>query len=113
MYDRLPLPWTVDPPVPAFPESDFVRLEWDRGGVLTDGADFFVGSREVSLEALEKGLGTSSMVTRWREAHPELAHTDEDCVVKTIRRVREALGPEAGDKIRAGAATVILLFKRR
>ncbi|KAL1983787.1 hypothetical protein VTN96DRAFT_9873 [Rasamsonia emersonii] len=113
MYDHLPLPWNVDPPVPAFPESEFVRHEWNRDGVLTDGEDFFCGSREVSLEVLERVLGTGSMVTRWRDAHPELAHTDEDCVVKTIRRVREALGPESGDKIRAGVATVILLFKRR
>ncbi|KAL1963017.1 hypothetical protein VTN77DRAFT_8765 [Rasamsonia byssochlamydoides] len=112
MYDNLPLPWTVDPPVAAFPESGFVRHEWDRNGVLTDGADFFGGSREVSLQQLERALATANMVTRWREAHPELANTDEDCVVKTIRQIRQIIGPDAGDKIRVGGAVVILLFKR-
>lgn len=113
MYDTLPLPWQVDPPVPEFPESGFTRREWDRDGVLTDGVDFFGGTEELSLAELEKGLGTASMVTRWRDAHPDIANTDRDCVVKTIRRIRELVGPDAGDKIKGHGSTVILLFKRK
>jgi hypothetical protein len=112
MYDTLPLFWTVDPPVPAFPQSAFVRHEWDRNGVLTDGKEFFGGSDEVALQKLEKQLGTASMMTRWREANPQLAGTDEDCVVKTIKRIRELIGPEAGDKITVGSGPVVLLFNR-
>ncbi|OJJ47323.1 hypothetical protein ASPZODRAFT_132318 [Penicilliopsis zonata CBS 506.65] len=114
LYDSLPLPWTVEPVVSAFKESDFVRREWDRDGILTNGQDYAFGSDETSISRLERGLGTASMVTRWREAHPELANTDQDCVAVTMRQVREALGnTEADATFRTGQATVILLFKRQ
>jgi hypothetical protein len=113
MYDALPLLWQVDPAVPEFPESGFTRREWDRDGVLTDPVDFFGGSRVEDLAALERGLGTASTVTRWRAAHPDIANTDEDCVIKTMRRIRESVGPAANDKIRGRGSTVILFFKRK
>jgi hypothetical protein len=59
MYDNLPLPWNVTPPVTAFSESDFVRYEWD-----CNGNEFFGQSEEVSLDDLGRTLPTASMVTR-------------------------------------------------
>jgi hypothetical protein len=118
LYKDLVLPWDVKSPVSAFANSDFVRQEWDRDGILTNGEDFFLGSRESTLEDLEKTLGTACMVTRWREAHPELVGTPEDCVRSTMNEIRRVLNEEIGGeetenyKIRSGAAMVLLLFKR-
>ncbi|PWY77003.1 hypothetical protein BO70DRAFT_388390 [Aspergillus heteromorphus CBS 117.55] len=121
MYDDLPLPWTVSPAVPEFPESEFVRREWDRDGVLTDGKDFFGGGSEMTIEELERGFATASMVTRWREANPGLVGTEGDCVAVAVRGVRGAIleaqgegeGWEWDGRLRTGMGTVVLLFKRR
>lgn len=113
LYDNLPLPWTVDPLVSAFPRADFVRIEWDRDGILTNEKDFLAGDKETTLQGLEKSLGTASMVTRWREANPDLANTDKDCVKVAMRQVREALGIHADNKLKMGSSTTLLLFKRR
>jgi trans-aconitate 3-methyltransferase len=112
MYDALPLPWTVVPPVPEFPESGFVRREWDRDGVLTDGKDFLGGGQQQTLDELERSLGTASMVTRWRDAYPELAYTERDCVRQTMAKIRQLLGEEA-KTLRTGSGTALLMFKRR
>lgn len=121
MYKDLPLPWTLDQSMAAaFPEESFVRLEWNRDGRLEPGEDdFFGGSDPVSLEQLMGALGTSSMITRWRQAHPQIVGTEEDCVAMTMRAVAEAMGANIEDPgalsqvmIRAGTATTLLLFTR-
>lgn len=80
MYDNLPLPWNIPHPIPSsiLPKSQSLKLDYDRDGVLSDPAsnDFFGGGREITLKQAEKALGTASMVTRWREAHPEEAGTE-------------------------------------
>jgi SAM-dependent methyltransferase len=119
LYADLPLPWDVNPPIEAFAKakSQFVRREWDRDGILSNGKDFFLGANETTLERLGNSLGTASMVTRWREAHPELVGTDQDCVKSTMDEIARVLGEdESVDlkslKIRTGSAVVLLLFKR-
>ncbi|KAH8657868.1 S-adenosyl-L-methionine-dependent methyltransferase [Xylariales sp. PMI_506] len=116
MYDDLVMPW-FDQPTPEFPESSFVRREWNRDGKLEPGeTDFFGGSSEISLQQLAESLQTASMVTRWREANPELTGTDQDCVTVGIRAVASAMGLGEGDfdqgRIKVGSSTVLLLFKR-
>jgi hypothetical protein len=111
MYDNLPLPWDVVPPITAFPQSGFVRHEWDRDGILSNGNTFFGQSEEGSLDELERGLSTSSMVTRWRNANPELAATEKDCVRETMKELREALNGQ--ETFIQGSGTVILLFKKQ
>lgn len=111
LYDTLQLPWDVEPPVTAFDDAQFVRIEWDRDGVLSNGKDFLGGSHDISLDALQEGYGTGSTVTRWRAAHPDLANTVEDCVVRTIQKIRQEMGPGEG-KIRGNLSTALLLFKR-
>jgi hypothetical protein len=93
-------------------------MEWDRDGILSDGKEFFGGeSKKITLAELAKSLDTASMVTRWREAHPELVGADNDCVRETMDEVRRALG-ESGEignedvSIKVGSGTVLLLFKR-
>ena len=109
MYDNLELPWVADPTQTAFPKDKFQRFDWDRGGVLSDGKEFFGGSQEFPIEVYEQALGTVSSVTRWREAHPELAGTERDCVTEVLRQVRQVVGER---KLRGGGPTALLMFKR-
>jgi hypothetical protein len=111
MYDDLPLPWAVTPPVPEFPQELYVRREWDRGGVLSNGKSFFGGGQATTVERAIEMLGTASMVTRWREAHPELVGTKQDAVVQLGERLRAALGP-GETSVTMGAGIVVLLFKK-
>ena len=55
MYDNLELPWAADPAQTAFPKDKFRRFDWDRGGVLSDGKDFFGGSHEFSHRGVRAG----------------------------------------------------------
>jgi hypothetical protein len=111
MYDSLPLPWTIAQPVAAFPRDRFVRREWDRDGVLSNGSTFFRGVQPTPVDAFLQVLGTASMVTRWREAHPHLVGTEDDVVTAFGGRLREALGPGV-TSLDLGAGTVILMFKK-
>jgi hypothetical protein len=108
MYDALELPWMADPTQTAFPKDRYQRFDWDRGS-LSNGREFFGGTREYSLEVVKKGLDTVSAVTRWREAHPELAGTEQDCVSVIIEQMRQLLGET---QLRGGGATALLMFKR-
>ena len=72
---------------------------------------FFGGGRESSLEDVERGLSTASMVTRWRAAHPDLVGTNKDVVKAFVNEVREAL-PAGHQKVLQGSGTAILLFKK-
>lgn len=110
MYDDLLLPWNASPPVAAFPESLCVKHDYDRGGVLTNGKSFFGGGKEVTLQQIEMGYSTASMVTRWRDAHPELVGTENDVLKQYVRELREALGGK--ESFVRGTGTAILLFKK-
>jgi hypothetical protein len=108
LYRDLGMPW---PEVPEFPKELFVRREWNVDGKVERDETFFRGQGVVSLELFAKGMATASPVTRWREAHPELAETDEDVVSVTVRELREALGGQ--EWFEGGTATGLLMFKRR
>jgi hypothetical protein len=51
------------------------------------------------------------MVTRGREANPDLVGTDKDVVKQFIREMRKALGP-GQETVLQGSGTAILLFKK-
>ena len=110
MYDNLLLPWNVNPPVKDFPRSDYVKHDYDREGVLSNGLDFFGGGSFTTLDEEIKGLSTASMVTRWRAANPELVRTNKDVVKVLLQALREVLGGQ--DWILRGSGTAILLFKK-
>ena len=108
-YANLPLPWNVEPPVEGFSEAGFTRLDWDRDGHLSDPDHFFLGDRHITLTQAAKHMSTASMVTRWREAHPQLAETREDIVNVVMDDLRQVLGRE---DIVVGGSCHLLLFKR-
>ncbi|KAI3401502.1 hypothetical protein diail_10936 [Diaporthe ilicicola] len=115
LYTTIGLPWTVSPAAPEFDESSLFRKEW---GVEGNDESYYEKKQIVAdLDTMEKMLGTASPVTRWRQAHPELAGTEDD-VVRRIRREVERLLHEAGvekgkELIRGGEAGVLLMVKKR
>lgn len=110
-YADLTLPWDLSPPVAGFSSQDgsFSRIEKNVGGQLGSEKEFFLGDKHITLEQLGQSLGTASTVARWREAHPGLAGTKEDVVVKAMNDVREVLGSE--DMV-VGTGCVLLIFKK-
>lgn len=96
MYDDLPLPWDVSPPVTAFSQSEYTKHEYDRDGVLSNCVSFFNGSKVYTMADIENGGGTASMVTRWRAANPELVGTDKDVISVFAREIGQALGVRIG-----------------
>ena len=108
-YRTLPLPWTCDPPIAGFSPERLARYDWDEDGKLSDGKHFFLGDHTVTLAQLQATLGTASMVTRWREAHPELVGTEEDVLVEASKEFREIIG---GEELVVGLDCHLLLFKR-
>lgn len=115
-YRDLILPWDKTETASLFDENLFKRLEWDVGGQLTDGVDFFGGSEETTLAEIREGMSTASMVTRWRDAHPELVGTDRDCVNVLIQKLKAAAGVSGGRdedaKLSMGMGTAILIVNR-
>lgn len=110
MYDDLTRPWNVSPSVTEFPETKYVKYDWDREGKLSNGVDFFGGNEKQTLVQMENGMGTASMVTRWRAANPELAGTDQDVVKVFAKELKEALGGQ--DWVIQGSGTTVMLFKK-
>ena len=108
-YANLLLPWNVNPPVQGFSQAGFIRKEWDKDGQLSDGEHFFLGDNHMTLTKIQKAFGTASMVTRWREDHPELAETDQDIVNVMAADVRKVTGQE---ELIIGTSCHLLLFKR-
>lgn len=77
--------------------------------MLSNGQHFFLGDEQITLGRLQEQLGTASMVTRWREANPELVGTEGDVVVKILEQVRGLL---EGEELIVGRSCHLLLFKR-
>lgn len=115
LYADLPMPWTVDPPVTGLPRETFVRQTWNEDGKIPEGQDgFFFGKKE-SLGRFLASLGTSSMVTRWREANAKkpAGEREEDCVEVLGRRSREILGSEGNEvELEGGVAVVVVMGKK-
>ena len=116
LYDELKLPWDIDPPVKAFHKEDLERVVKDRDGVPSDGKDFFGGSVEMTLAQIYAAISTASPVTRWREAHPDLAKTDKDIVNELIDGIADLVAPGTSrsreTKIRGGISSVYLLLRK-
>ncbi|OIW22582.1 S-adenosyl-L-methionine-dependent methyltransferase [Coniochaeta ligniaria NRRL 30616] len=117
LYAGMPLPWTLPSPVPEFDEASFLRKEWGTGPDSEPGDRFYVHQQPATLDMLEKMLGTTSPITRWREAHPEAAGTERD-VVRILRKEIEELFREAGveqgkELLQGGVSGVLLMVKRK
>jgi trans-aconitate 3-methyltransferase len=88
----------------------------DRKYHQTTKDEDFGTAKSISPEEFERFLGTHSPVARWREAHCDLAGTEND-VVKSVRKKIEGLlhvaGVEPGKEIlRGGVAIVLLMVKK-
>lgn len=110
LYDDLCKPWEMSLPVTEFPESEYVKHEFDRGGVLSNGESFWGGDVKATLKQAEMGIRTASSVVRWSEEHPELVGGEQDIVKVLIAELREALQGE--ESVIQGSETVILLFTK-
>jgi len=116
-YVGLPLPWTLATPVMDFDEATFFRMEWNTGSTSESADQFFANQEPADLDTVEMVLGTSSPVTRWREAHPDAVGTERDVVRMTrmeIERLLHEAGVEKGKEIvKAGVAGVLLIVKKK
>ncbi|KIX07331.1 uncharacterized protein Z518_01984 [Rhinocladiella mackenziei CBS 650.93] len=110
-YVDLPLPWTLGQPVSEFDKSTFFRKDWDVD------EEFFVGLPEVDLDTFEKMMATGSALTRWQQAHPDVAGTERD-VLRMLRREIERLLHEAGvekgkERVRGVVPGTLLIVKKK
>jgi trans-aconitate 3-methyltransferase len=110
-YEGLQLPWMLPQKVSGFDQDAFVRHVWNAEGKPDPDGSYMSGEEVKPIEDLENGLGTASSVTRWRQANPNLAHTEKDCVVEAMAEMRGILGPHVKDIITVGPI-VLLLLKR-
>lgn len=134
LYDNLQLPWTIDssaqPPeiasaLSTYDQAAFYRREFNRDGMPDPTLDFqeskgYLRWAKMSLGPLEKLLGTSSPVTRWREAHKEQLEKGEieDCVKTMMNATKAELakaGPEWADRdwFEFGISAVLLVVKKK
>ena len=115
-YEGLDLPWSIPETAGVFEESSFNRRDWDRGGVPSapaqaDGSPGkFLIEEKVTPEQLEAALNAASMVVRWRAANPDKAHTEEDAVKLTAKRLKEALG--GNERFVASPSASLLLMRK-
>lgn len=110
LYKGLPLPWTLTPPLVEFDQASFFREEWEDEVSIA-------GSSKFGLDIMEKVLGTTSPVQRWRDANPDAVGTEKD-VIKQFRAEIERLSYEAGvekGKVVLGGITrsVLLMVKKK
>ena len=115
LYVGMPLPWTLTPPVADLDKSTFYRKEW--GPELENCEEFLIGgSLTMDMDTVEKFMGTTSQVHRWRDAHPDAAGTERD-VIKIMRREIERLSQEAGvekgKEVITGTLTGVLLMVKK
>lgn len=112
LYDNLTMPWELTSSCDAFPKSSYSRQVWnDHGRPGSDGA-YICEERSMTLDEAEKAIGTISPVTRWREAHPELAGTDRDCVRAAFIRIKEISDAGPDDKVTMVGPSVLVIVKR-
>ncbi|KAI1135740.1 S-adenosyl-L-methionine-dependent methyltransferase [Hypoxylon sp. FL0543] len=117
LYVNLPLPWTLVDPVEEFDKASFLRKEWKKNEDSAGKEDGDIGTmKAVALEELARVLGSGSPVTRWREAHPDKAGTEEDIVRRLRARIESFLHEVDVDPreevLRRSEAVVLLMVKK-
>ena len=113
LYRDLSMPWELREGCAGFGEEGFRRRVWNEGGRAGEDGTFFSGEKVGRVEEVERAVATISAVTRWREAHPEIAGTEEDCVRVAFRRIREILEPDGVEELAMVGPTVLITLKRR
>jgi trans-aconitate 3-methyltransferase len=121
LYANIDLPWTTG--VEGFDEETFVYKTWNKDGKREQGLENgYMRYIDESWDKIVKGMGTSSMVTRWREAYKEKLDNGEiEDVVVTFRKALENAvngDKQPGDegyieKMSGGTGTVLLTFRKQ
>lgn len=110
-YGDLLLPWAAPVPVPAFPQSEFVRRDW-----TTDETFMMDGNMDINMDLLEKVMSTWSPYTRWCEAHPDDVAGENNILRKLRRKIEQILqadGFQPGEeRIRGVALGTVLIVKK-
>jgi ubiquinone/menaquinone biosynthesis C-methylase UbiE len=112
LYHDLRMPWELGEVCEAFGEEGYRRQVWNEDGRPGEDGTFFCGEKVRTLEEVERGIATISAVTRWREAHPGIADTEEDCVRAAFARIREMLRPDGVEELVMVGPTVLITLKR-
>lgn len=128
LYEGLKMPWQLEQPCDAFPKEGYDRQVWNLDGRPSDAPEFqgdeskgyMCGVRTMKLDDAAKGIATGTAVTLWREAHPELAGTERDCVNEAFERIRKILRrkggqgnvPEGEEMISLVGPTVLVTVKK-
>ncbi|KAK5651161.1 hypothetical protein OQA88_13208 [Cercophora sp. LCS_1] len=123
-YRNLPMPWDSPATARFFERDTFFRRELDRRDLAGAGSSTEDVAKTVAADPLaasiwqrvENLLDTMDAVTRWREAHPDLAGTDRDCVKLLISETMQAVADGKAKidfrNIFLGKKTVLLCVKR-
>lgn len=112
LYEDLKMPWSLEPPCHAFPSRSYHRQVWNEHGLSELDGSYVCGERVMSLDETEKAIATISAVTRWREAHPDLANTENDCVIAAFNRIKKILDMNSDGKITMVGPSVLVTLKR-
>lgn len=116
VYKDLQMPWSISPPCEAFPEAGYKYQIWNPDGAPdpVDGS-YMNGLRPMTFEDAATWIGTISAATRWREAHPDIAHTEEDCIIAAFARIRSIMraAGKTEDKITFVGPTGLVTVKKR
>jgi trans-aconitate 3-methyltransferase len=113
LYHDLVMPWELSPPCTEFEREHYRRKIWNEGGKASEDGSFLCGERWTSFEEYEAAIGTISAATRWREAHPEIANTDQDVVKKAFAKIRGILEPEGVKELCMVGPSVVVSLKRK
>lgn len=111
-YKGLEMPWTFDQSSVDFVRQSYVRSVWNGEGRPEPDGSYMCGEKTQSIDDAQRSVATSSSVTRWREAYPRLAYTEQDCVVSAFAEISKVLGP-ASKFLTTVGPTVLLMLKRR
>lgn len=99
LYHDLKMPWHIHSPCLSFEELSYQRQVWNQHGVQGNDGTYVSGEKVMSFDEVEKAIATISAVTRWREAHPDLARTESDCVKAAFSTIRRMLQPMGVDRL--------------
>lgn len=118
-YKNLTMPWDVPATAGLFDRDTLLRRELDRDELAGGYTAKAVAADPLAVsiwQRVENFLNTMDAVTRWREAHPDLAGTDKDCVrvlmAETIEAVAEGKAKIDFRNLLLGRKTVVLCVKR-
>lgn len=69
------------------------------------------GVKAQFLNDFERAIAIANAVTRWRTAHPDLALTDQECVVATFAKIRHILPPNMKSIFKVDSTILLMLEK--